>query len=81
MKFSNKEHTREEIQVIKNKYKKGTKVKLIKMYDLQAPPPGTKGIVEFIDDIGQIHIRWNNGSSLALVVDVDEFEIIEKQSN
>ena len=77
MKFSNKEHTREQIQAIKNKYKRGTKIKLIKMYDLQAPSPETEGIVEFVDDIGQIHIKWNNGSSLALIENVDMFRVLE----
>ncbi len=64
------------IQEIKKKYKKGTKIKLIKMYDIQAVPPNTIGIVDHIDDIGTIHINWENGSSLGLIEDKDEFEII-----
>ena len=68
-----------EIKQIKEKYIVGTKVKLIKMYDLQEVPVGTKGIIEFIDDIGTLHIKWENGSTLGLVVGVDEFEIIEQQ--
>ena len=72
-----KEHTKEEIIQIKKKYIPGTKVKLIKMYDLQAPLPGTKGIINFVDDIGTIHMKWENGSSLGLVIGTDEFEIIE----
>ena len=68
----------EEIQVIKDKYLTGTKIKLIKMYDPFTPPPSnTIGIVDFVDDIGQIHIKWNNGSTLALVPDLDEFEVLE----
>ena len=69
----------EEIKQIKEKYTIGTKVKLIKMYDMQEVPVGTKGIIEFIDDIGTLHIKWENGSTLGLVVGVDEFEIIEEQ--
>lgn len=72
--------SKEEIQVVKQKYIKGTKIKLIKMYDPFTPPPSnTIGIVEFVDDVGQIHIRWNTGSSLALVPNVDEFEILEAE--
>ena len=71
--------TLEEIQIIKEKYVKGSKIKLIKMYAPFIPPPtNTIGIVEFVDDIGQIHIRWNTGSSLALVPNLDEFEIINQ---
>ena len=70
--------TQEEIQVVKDKYIKGTKIKLIKMYDPFSPPPSqTLGIVDFVDDAGQIHCNWNNGSTLALVVGIDDFEIIE----
>ena len=69
----------EEIKQIKEKYTIGTKVKLIKMYDMHEVPVGTKGIIEFIDDIGTLHIKWENGSTLGLVVGVDEFEIIEEQ--
>lgn len=74
-----KEYAQEEIKDIKKKYIAGTKIKLIKMYDLQEVPVGTKGIIEFIDDIGTLHIKWENGSTLGLVVGVDEFEIIEEQ--
>lgn len=71
--------TQEEIKVIKDKYVKGTKIKLLKMYDPFTPPPSeTTGIVDFVDDIGQIHINWNNGSTLALVPDLDEFEVLEE---
>lgn len=60
----------------KEKYVAGAKVELIKMYDANAVPPGTKGIIDFIDDIGTLHMIWENGSSLGLVVGVDEFKII-----
>ena len=48
------------------------------MYDPFSPPQSeTTGIVDFVDDIGQIHCNWNNGSTLALVPKVDDFEILE----
>lgn len=71
-----KEYTQEEIKQIKEKYVKGTKVELIKMYDLQAPPSKTRGIIEHVDDIGTIHVKWENGSTLGLLIGTDEFEII-----
>lgn len=37
---------------------------------------GLIGKVEYVDDIGQIHVQWENGSSLALNADIDKFEII-----
>lgn len=70
-------HTQEEIQNIKETYTKGTKVQLIKMYDLTNPVlSGTMGVVDFVDDIGTIHVNWETGSSLGLVIGVDEFKVL-----
>lgn len=68
-----------ELNMIKNIYKKGKKIKLISMQDDYPVPSGSMGIVDFIDDAGQIHVNWNNGSSLALIYGVDKFEIIKNK--
>lgn len=62
--------------IIKILYPAGTRIKLIKMNDPYAVPSGTLGTVDFIDDDGQIHMKWDNGSSLALVYNVDSFSIV-----
>jgi len=59
--------------------KSGTRVKLIEMNDLYPVPAGTKGTVGHVDDIGQIHVNWDNGSSLALIKDLDEFEVLSSE--
>lgn len=73
-----KPYNAEEIKALKKKYAVGTKIKLIKMYDIQAPKPNTTGTVINVDDIGQIHVDWENGSTLALHFGTDIFEIIEE---
>lgn len=70
----------EEIQKLREKYPKGTKLRLISMDDSQAPPKGTVGVVNYIDDAGNIHMNWEDGSSLALISGVDSFEIIKKKN-
>lgn len=70
---------REEIEQIKQQYPKGTPIHLHSMEGEQSVPPGTKGVVDHVDDIGQIHMRWENGSSLALNIEVDRFDIITQQ--
>ena len=50
----------------------GSEVELQRMDDVQAPPPGTRGKVMFIDDDGTIHVAWNTGSTLGVVNGVDE---------
>ena len=62
-----------DINTLKRDYPAGTKVKLICMKDEDQMPSGLIGIVQFVDDIGQIHVAWENGSSLAINPDVDEF--------
>ena len=68
------------IDRLKKLYPVGTKVKLIEMADVQAPPKGTIGVVDYIDDIGTIHVKWSNGSSLGLIIGEDKFEIINSVS-
>ena len=46
------------------------------MADPYPVPPYTLGVVQCVDAIGQIHVKWETGSSLALNFDVDEFETI-----
>ena len=72
-----KVHTPDEIKAIKEKYIAGTQIELIKMYDLYAPPPGTKGTIIGVDDSGKILMNWETGSSLSLIVGIDEFTILK----
>ena len=71
--------SRKEVKELKKKYPKGTKVCLCEMEGESTIPPGTKGIVSIVDDIGQIHVNWENGSSLALNTEVDKFYVVTPQ--
>lgn len=65
-----------EIELLRKMYPEGTKIVCDYMNDPYNPvPEGTKGEVILIDSIGQIHVIWENGSSLALVPDVDRFHV------
>ena len=59
------------IQFLKDLYSTGTRVKLVEMNDIQAPPIGTLGTVMYVDDIGTIHIKWDNGSTLGVAYPED----------
>ena len=69
MRFPNKEH----IEMLRKEYPAGTKVELLAMDDKQAPPVGTIGEVIAVDDIGQLVMKWQNGSGLNLIPGVDSF--------
>lgn len=62
---------KEIVQALRRLYPKGTRVKLVKMDDPQAPPMGTRGTVIGVDDIGSIMVRWDNGSSLNVIYGED----------
>lgn len=68
-----------DIDKIKEKYPEGTVIRLFSMKDEQSVPPQTLGTVDHVDDIGTIHMRWENGSGLGLIEGEDQFEILEKQ--
>ena len=67
------------IAQIKQNYPPGTRIQLIYMEDNWAVPSGTRGTVECVDDQGQIHPKWDNGRSLAIVPQVDQFRKVTEQ--
>lgn len=65
--------SRAAVEKLKETYLPGDHVELLEMDDSQAPPAGTGGTVRKVDDAGNIHVAWDNGSSLALVPEADRF--------
>lgn len=61
---------------LRSSYPKGSKVELISMAeDIHRLPDGLRGRLDHIDDAGQFHINWENGSYRALVLGEDDFRI------
>lgn len=67
---------REEVQRIKEQYPQGTRVELDYMDDANAVESGTKGTVAFVDDIGTIHVQWDNGRKMGVCLEVDSIHKI-----
>ena len=40
--------------------------------------PGLKGTILFIDDLGTVHVRWDNGSQLGLIPNIDQWKEISE---
>lgn len=59
------------VEMIRQEYPAGTRVELVKMDDVQAPPCGTKGTVNYVDSTGTIYVDWDNGSHLGVVYGED----------
>ena len=68
--------SRETLERLRKEYPAGARVELLKMSDVQAPPAGTRGTVNHIDDAGTIHINWDTGSSLGVVFGEDECRVV-----
>ena len=66
-----KDSLRATVGMLQINYPKGSRVELIKMDDVQAPPIGTQGTVTGVDDIGTIMVDWDNGSTLGVVLGED----------
>ena len=64
------------VEELRRQYPVGTRIELVRMDDVQAPPPGTGGTVLGVDDIGSLLIRWDNGSGLNVVYGEDIVRII-----
>ena len=66
---------------MKSIVKKGDLIRVVKMDDVNgkdwaaAKMNGQTYIVEFVDDIGQIHVY---GSGLAIIPEADEFVIVKQ---
>lgn len=58
-------------------FPKGTRIKLVKMDDPQAPPVGCLGTVKSVDDIGSLVVHWDNGSRLNVVYGEDEVDKVD----
>ena len=64
------------VKRMKEQYPAGTRIVLDQMGDDPRPiPPGTKGTVRIVDDIGTVHCDFDNGRRLGLVPGEDIFHI------
>jgi hypothetical protein len=69
------------IEMLRARYSIGTRIELLSMKDESDMPNGLRGTVDFVDDIGQLQMSWDNGRTLALNPDVDRFrKIIQEET-
>jgi len=55
----------------------GRRIRLIQMHgDPHPVEPGTYGTIEYLDDGGVLHVKWDNGRTLGLIINIDEFEFV-----
>lgn len=66
--------TQNQVELIKRHYREGQRIILLNMDDpFSKLTAGDEGTITDVDDIGQIHVNWDNGSSLPLIYGEDDF--------
>ena len=65
------------IERLRASFPRGCRVELMRMEDPQAPPIGTTGTVIGVDDIGTVHVKWDNGSGLGVALGQDDCRRID----
>lgn len=65
------------VDQIKKTFNPGSKIMLIEMDDKYVKlQRGDKGTIIAVDDVGTIHVRWDNGLTLGLIYGEDKFQVI-----
>lgn len=60
-------------------YPEGTRIEMLTtMDDIQGVEAGMKGTVTKVDDLGTIHMRWDNGRGLGLIPGEDQFKVLSR---
>lgn len=62
---------RNTVERLRKEYPVGTRVELVRMDDVQAPPIGTLGTVLGVDDTGSLIMKWDNGCGLNVIFGED----------
>lgn len=74
------ERLRRYAESLREQYPAGTRILVNSMYDDPRPlPPGSRGTVSCVDDMGTIHVNWDNGRALGLVPEDSYRKLTEEE--
>lgn len=72
--------TEKEIARFRTLYPEGTRIELYNTSDpFTRLMPGDRGTVMFIDSIGTVHVKWDNGSTLGMIPGEDSFRRVDDE--
>ena len=73
--------TPEHIEALRKRYRKGTTIRMIAMKSSVLPiAEGTLGEVDYVDDAGEVHMKWEDGRVTPFIPGEDIVEIIPKKT-
>jgi hypothetical protein len=56
--------------------KEGLRIRMIDMDDQYGVDEGMEGTIIRIDDLGTIHVKWDDGSTLGVIPGIDKYELL-----
>jgi hypothetical protein len=72
-------YNEKKVETLRQRYPEGTRICVDSMDDYCPFESGTCGTVEFVDDAGTLHCKFDNGRTLGVIPDVDKFHKIEQE--
>ena len=66
-------YNEKKVELLRQRYPDGTRICLDHMEDLCPVESGTYGTVQFVDDAGTLHCKFDDGRTLGVIPDVDQF--------
>jgi hypothetical protein len=69
----------EKVELLRQQFPEGTRICLDYMDDPNPIESGTNGRVEFVDDAGTVHCKFDNGRTLGIIPGEDHFHIVEQE--
>ena len=68
-------------EMLRQRYPEGTRICVDSMDDYCPIESGTCGTVEFVDDAGTLHCKFDNGRTLGVIPDVDDFHVVKQEQS
>ena len=72
-------YNQNKVEMLRQRYPEGTRICVDSMDDYCPIESGTFGTVEFVDDAGTLHCKFDNGRTLGVIPDVDDFHVVKQE--
>ena len=72
-------YNQNKVEILRQRYPEGTRICVDSMDDYCPIESGTCGTIEFVDDAGTLQCKFDNGRTLGVISDVDDFHVVKQE--